>query len=147
MLTLHNVSYTHKNKPAADQLINKIHRFCTNLSGYFALLLMVLKQKPNFDSIVESKSISKELIGTQLGEHTLNLPKSAEFSVWKVARAIKKLRKWQFVSQTVCLDKVYINEKPNYNTLFGQSEPNRVNRKRRISADIYRIRGKSTNSW
>jgi hypothetical protein len=39
------------------------------------------------------------------------------------------------------------DEKPNYHTLFRQTDPDSAFRKWRTSAALYRIRGKSTHRW
>jgi len=144
---LQNAPNSYQLQSADDHLITKIDRLCTNLFGFCSILLLVLKQKLLLDSNKESQLISKELKGAEHIGLTLQIPFNAEYSTWKVTGTIAKLRRWQVVTGDECLETVYLNEKPNYNTFFGQSEPNRAYRERRTGATLYRIRRESANCW
>jgi hypothetical protein len=56
--------------------------------------------------------------------------------VWRRIQPLVNQARW-------CLTQNF-DEKSNYNTLFRQSKPDRAPREWRISAALYRIRGKST---
>jgi hypothetical protein len=141
-----NAPYTYNLKSLVDRLISILDRFYTNFFGFCFFILQTLKQQPPNESIPESTTNFKELEGTYTCDQIIKFLPMHIISAWNIATPIVKLRKWRMVVADECLETLYLNEKPNYNTLFGQSEPNRVNRKRGISANIYRIRGKSTNS-
>jgi hypothetical protein len=124
---LHYTRNTYQFQSADDHLKESIDRFCTSFISFCIVFLINIKQQLQLDSSAESQPNLKELKGAKRNGHTTQIPSIAQHSIWKVNGTIAKLGKWRAVIDQVCLEKVYLDEKSNYNPLLGQSEPNRAN--------------------
>jgi hypothetical protein len=138
---------TYQRKFTVSLFADEISDHCTELLGFCSLLFIVFKQRLTTDSTQESSPNFKELTGKKEAGDAQLLPQFLTNNEWKVTGTIKKIRRWLVVTGKTCREKVYPDEKSNYHTLFGQSEPNSADRTRRISATFHRIRRKSANRW